>query len=181
MADYNVEIKARCTNPDEIRQILSMANADFRGKDRQIDSYFNVQNGRLKIREGAIENGLIQYHREDVDEPKQSNYMVYKSSNNKLLKELLTKALGLLTVVDKEREIYYIDNVKFHIDTVKGLGDFIEIEANGTHNDDDDNDESKDTIRNQCKYYLKMLRISNQDLIPFSYSDMMLKQVKAIA
>ena len=45
------------------------------------------------------------------------------------LKEVLTKALGVLTVVDKKREIYFIGNVKFHIDTVESLGTFIEIEA----------------------------------------------------
>jgi adenylate cyclase class IV len=31
--------------------------------------------------------------------------------------------------VDKKREIYFINNVKFHIDTVDGAGSFIEIEA----------------------------------------------------
>ena len=31
--------------------------------------------------------------------------------------------------MDKKREIYFIHNVKFHIDNVKNLGTFIEIEA----------------------------------------------------
>lgn len=31
--------------------------------------------------------------------------------------------------MDKLREIYFIENVKFHLDVVKGLGTFGEIEA----------------------------------------------------
>ncbi|HFD33211.1 MAG TPA: CYTH domain-containing protein, partial [Gammaproteobacteria bacterium] len=41
----------------------------------------------------------------------------------------LTAALGIFKIVDKQRRIYFIGNVKFHIDEVKGLGSFVEIEA----------------------------------------------------
>jgi len=37
-----IEIKAKCTNPDEIRKILSAQKARFIGEDHQIDTYFNV-------------------------------------------------------------------------------------------------------------------------------------------
>ncbi len=46
----------------------------------------------------------------------------YRSNPNSSLKKILAKALGILVVVDKQREIYFIDNVKFHLDTVKELG-----------------------------------------------------------
>ena len=32
-------------------------------------------------------------------------------------------------MIDKEREIYFVGNVKIHIDAVRGLGHFVEIEA----------------------------------------------------
>jgi len=35
---------------------------------------------------------------------------------------ILLDALEIVTVIEKTREIYYIDNVKFHLDTVNGLG-----------------------------------------------------------
>ena len=51
----NVEIKARCNSPEKIHQILKAQNAEFKGIDHQIDTYFDVPNGRLKLREGNIE------------------------------------------------------------------------------------------------------------------------------
>jgi predicted adenylyl cyclase CyaB len=35
----------------------------------------------------------------------------------------------VLATVDKHREIYFVGNVKFHLDTVEGLGTFVEIES----------------------------------------------------
>lgn len=46
----NVEIKARSNNQGEIREILQSRGADFKGIDHQIDTYFVVPNGRLKLR-----------------------------------------------------------------------------------------------------------------------------------
>jgi adenylate cyclase, class 2 len=168
MENFNIEIKAKCSFQEDIRKILKESKATFAGEDHQIDTYFNVSNGRLKLREGNIENTLIHYDREDKEEPKLSDYLLYKTKPGELLKELLTKALGVLTIIDKEREIYLLDNVKIHLDTVKELGTFIEIEVIGKKENE------KDKLLNKCKYYLKLFRIKDEDLIPFSYSDMKL-------
>ena len=170
MKRTNIEIKARCNDHEVIRKILLSGNAEFKGVDNQIDSYFKVNSGRLKLREGNIENALIHYNREDKDEPKESDILLYKTSKNSLLKELLTKALGEIITVNKEREIYFIGNVKFHLDKVEGLGEFIEIEAIGK------DDEDKSTLMQQCKFYLNLFGISKEDLIPVSYSDMLLEK-----
>jgi len=75
-----------------------------------------------------------------------------------------------LVIVDKKREIYFIDNVKFHIDTVKNLGTFVEIEAI-----DQEGIISEDNLRKQCQKYLDLFTISKNDLISCSYSDMLLE------
>src|SRR3989304_7677704 len=111
MAHVNIEIKAKSNNQDAIREILKSKNADFKGIDHQIDTYFKVANGRLKLREGNIENHLIYYERTNKRGPKQSQILLYKSEPNSSLKEILTKSLGVLAVVDKTREIYFLDNV----------------------------------------------------------------------
>ncbi|RLD73817.1 MAG: adenylate cyclase [Bacteroidetes bacterium] len=170
MKRTNIEIKARCNDHEVVRKILISGNAEFKGIDHQIDSYFKVNSGRLKLREGNIENALIHYNREDKDEPKESDVLLYKTSKNSLLKELLTKALDKLITIDKEREIYFIGNVKFHLDKVKELGKFIEIEAIGK------GDEDKSALLQQCKFYLNLFGISKDDLIPFSYSDMLIEK-----
>ncbi len=171
MSKLNIEIKAKCKSHKHVRNILKTGNAKYIGTDHQVDSYFNVNNGRLKLREGNIENNLIHYNREDKEGPKQSDYSLYKTTPNSLLKPLMTKALGLNTVVDKKREIYMIDNVKFHLDNVKNLGKFIEIEVNGTDKS------NKQNLMEQCKFYLNLFNINNNDLIPVSYSDMLIQQL----
>src|SRR5690349_4868453 len=129
MLFLNIEIKARCQDPRHIREYLLRNNAEFKGTDLQTDTYFTVSYGRLKLREGNIENNLIFYHRPDQSGPKRSFFQLVKVEDASGLKEVLAKANGVKICVRKRREIYYIDNVKFHIDEVDDLGTFIEIEA----------------------------------------------------
>ena len=165
----NIEIKAKSANQGKIREILKSLNADFRGTDHQTDTYFNVKIGRLKLREGNIENHLIYYEREDKEGPKQSNVILYKSNPESSLKKILTKALGILVIVKKQREIYFVDNVKFHLDAIQDLGTFVEIEAI-----DKDGTIGKEKLLGQCNHYMNLFEISNEDLIPVSYSDLMM-------
>lgn len=165
----NIEIKARCVGTKRIREILKSLNARFIGTDHQIDTYFNIPKGRLKLRQGNIENSLIYYQRVDSAAPKQSDIVIFKTQPNSGLKDILTKALGVKVVVDKRRKIYFIDNVKFHIDTVEGLGKFVEIEAI-----DEKGDIGKEKLLEQCQHYLNTFGIKESDLIPNSYSDLLL-------
>jgi predicted adenylyl cyclase CyaB len=86
------------------------------------------------------------------------------------LKALLTRALGVLAVVDKTREIYFIGNVKFHIDSVKQLGSFVEIEAI-----DEMGQIGHNTLFQQCQTYMALLGIREEDLLDCSYSDMIIQ------
>lgn len=164
-----IEIKARCNEQDKVRDILKGEGADFKGLDIQTDTYFRVPHGRLKLREGNIENNLIHYDRPNQEGPKQSNVLLYRSSPGSNLKGILMKALGVLVVVEKKREIYFIDNIKFHIDTVAGLGAFIEIEAI-----DEDGSIGKEQLQKQCEHYLERFNVDEIDLIDCSYSDLLL-------
>jgi len=165
---FNIEIKAKCNFHNDVRNILESENAIYIGTDNQIDTYFKVTSGRLKLREGNIENALIHYNREDKADPKASDVLLYKSESTGLLKELLEKALGVLAVVDKKREIYFIGNAKIHLDIVKDLGEYIEIEIQGNPHDD------KSELLNKCKYLLKLFGIKDENLISYSYSDLVL-------
>ncbi|MBU0536722.1 MAG: class IV adenylate cyclase [Nanoarchaeota archaeon] len=152
-----------------MRNILQSKNADFKGTDHQIDTYFNTGNGRLKLREGNIENSLIFYKREDKAGPKKSDIILMKTEPGSAMKDILTKTLGILAVVDKKREIYFIGNVKFHLDNVEGLGTFAEIEAI-----DDDNSRTSEELLSQCRHYMKLFGIEEKNLMNNSYSDMII-------
>lgn len=171
MAILNIEIKAKCTDPANIRKILTEKKAIFKGTDNQKDTYFNVKNGRLKMREGNIEYSLIHYDREDISGPKRSDVLYYHPRKEDLIKQLLQKAIGTLVIVNKKREIYYIDNIKFHIDEVEKLGSFVEIEAI-----DKTGNIGAEKLFEQCKKYLSLFQIKDEDLINNSYSDMLIKK-----
>lgn len=166
-----IEIKARCANPQRARELLRARNAEFRGVDRQSDTYFRAPQGRLKLREGQIENSLVYYEREDQTSPKQSKVSLVSLAPRSGIKEILTQALGVLVVVEKQREIYFIENVKFHIDSVKGLGSFVEIEAM-----DLDGSQGKEKLLRQCQDFMELFGVMQENLIAGSYSDLLLAQ-----
>lgn len=170
MSHNNIEIKARCADPAFIRAYLQQQQARFVGTDEQTDTYFHVPNGRLKLRQGPIENALIFYNRENKAGPKLSEVKLFQvPAESDVLKELLAKANGIKVVVKKRRAIYFIDNVKFHIDEVEGLGSFVEIEAI-----DADGSLGLEKINAQCYYYLQTFQIPETDLLTHSYSDLLL-------
>lgn len=169
MAHLNVEIKARTSRSAELEQILEAEKARFVGVDHQLDTYFKVPKGRMKLRQGTIEKTLIHYQRPDQTGPKQSDVTLHHPEADISLKEVLENALEILVVVDKQRAIYFIDNVKFHIDTVAGLGNFVEIEAI-----DQDGSIGLEQLQLQCSHYMRLLGIQDTDLIDRSYSDMLL-------
>lgn len=164
----NVEIKARMDNQDRVRRILMAHGAEFRGLDRQCDTYFQCGQGRLKLREGNVENALIFYRRPDTPAPKVSEWEIERLLPENEIGSVLTAALGVKVVVEKEREIYFVDNVKFHIDRVEGLGRFVEIEAVG------EDASELERLHAQCSQWLELFGIEERQLEPRSYSDMLL-------
>ena len=171
----NFEFKARCKDFTAQEQLVLQEQPRFVGVDRQIDTYFNVHSGRLKLREGNIENALIHYLRTNTVGAKQSDVTLYRHNPDPSLKEALAKALGIKVVVDKTRKIYFIDNIKFHFDEVKDLGTFIEVEAI-----DYDGTRGVDQLKAQCQFWSDRFGINSDDFIAESYSDLLLAKKSSI-
>ena len=170
MPILNIEFKAATNRLNELETLLKQYNPVFIGEDHQVDTYFNVDKNRLKLREGNIENALIHYERENTAGSKSSHVLLYQHQPDKTLKEILIKTLGIKAVVDKKRKIYFINNVKFHFDTVAGLGTFVEVEAI-----DKDGSIGKEKLQAQCNEYAALLTIAAEDYCSVSYSDMVLQ------
>ncbi len=170
MKILNYEFKARTARLDELEAKLLALNPVFKGIDFQVDTYFNVADGRLKLREGNIENSLIYYKRENTSGAKQSDVLLYKHNPDKSLKEILIRSNGIKVIVEKQRKIYIVDNVKFHFDTIADLGTFVEVEAI-----DSTGEIGIDKLKEQCKYFADFLEIAETDYVSESYSDLILK------
>jgi ribosomal-protein-alanine N-acetyltransferase len=176
MPIHIIEFKARVADIDAKEALLRSLNPVFKGEDRQVDTYFNVKEGRLKLREGNIENALIWYNRANTAGSKLSEVLLHKHNPGTALKEILLKLHGVKVVVDKKRRIYFIDNVKFHFDEVQGLGQFIEVEAI-----DETGELGQEKLQQQCDYYAAMFAINAENYIAFSYSDLLLERQSTIA
>ena len=174
MSILNIEFKASTNKLVELEALLQQQNPLFIGEDHQVDTYFNILKGRLKLREGNIENALIHYEREDFAGAKSSHVLLYQHQPDKILKEILIKTLGVKAVVDKKRKIYFINNVKFHFDTVKDLGTFVEVEAI-----DKDGSIGKEKLQAQCDEYAVLFNIDVKDFASVSYSDMIVEKIIA--
>ena len=162
------EIKARCDDHEPYRRILQEAGARSVGRDHQIDTYYDVPHGRLKLRHGTIENNLIHYRRHDEAGPKRSDVHLYRVGNGRDLNALLGSALPVLVEVDKQREIFFVDNVKIHLDRVSRLGTFVEIEAI-----DSDGTNSAAALERQCREWMDRFGITEDRLVRRSYSDLL--------
>ncbi len=166
----NFEFKAKVSNIDKYEEKLLTLQPKYIGIDHQIDTYFNVNSGRLKLREGNIENALINYDRANISGSRESDVILYQHKPNIALKNILVKQLGIKVVVCKKRKIYFIDNVKFHFDTVDLLGTFIEVEAINY-----DGAYSLEKLKNQCEQYFSFFDLASKDIIEKSYSDLIIE------
>ncbi len=172
MKHINIEIKARCFHPETVEAFLFAHNANFEGIDLQKDTYFNIPKGRLKLRQGNIENNFIYYKRNNQKGPKQSDFYIVSVTKSTELASLLTEALGVKVIVEKKRKIFFLDNIKVHLDEVPGLGNFVEIEASNIF----DPGISTEILFQQCTELMQHFNIKEEDLIHNSYSDMLIEK-----
>ena len=89
---------------------------------RNIDTFFDVPTGRLKLR--TFENGLgelIQYHRANTTGPTESRYVLAPTNEPEALKEALSNALGIRAVIRKRRVVHMVGRTRIHLDRVEGI------------------------------------------------------------
>lgn len=141
----NLELKVRCS-PEQFAAIRSraLARCDNRlSVSRQVDTYFAVPTGRLKLREivpadGAASAELIAYDRPDEDGPRWSRYrrVPIPISEAMELRTALSETIGVAVVVAKTREVAIHGRTRIHLDVVDGLGPFVELETVVADEDD---------------------------------------------
>jgi adenylate cyclase len=126
----NIEIKARIGNLQSLaRQAAAIAD---RGPIEivQDDTFFPSPNGRLKLRAFSADDGqLIFYRRADAEGPKESFYVLSPTDSPDTLREALTQAYGQAGRVHKHRTLFMVGRTRVHLDDVRDLGQFLELEV----------------------------------------------------
>ena len=127
----NVQLKERCPDLEGVRARAERLGAGYAGTFSQRDTFFVSGGlGRLKLREpddGPAE--LIAYRRADLAAARSSDYDIYPVADPDRLRAVLTAALGEAGVVEKRRRLYLLDRTRIHLDQVRELGDFVELET----------------------------------------------------
>jgi adenylate cyclase class 2 len=149
--------------------------AEAHGTLTQRDTYFEVSNGRLKLREetGAVPQ-LIAYERSNLAGQRESRYRIVEVDQPDELLLVLSTVLGVKVVIAKERRLFLWDGVRIHLDRVDGLGHFIEFEA-AAHADSD-----LSHAEAQVVTLRRAFGIDSADVIGGSYCDLTDSWVHAI-
>ena len=124
----NLELKIKCDFFNEVKNCLEEINADYTGELNQKDIYFRVENRLLKLRIENGEQSLIKYTRDETGKDRWSDFQVIKLPDRNA-EDFFEDLFDIETVVEKKRLVYIYDNTRIHLDKVKGLGEFLELET----------------------------------------------------
>lgn len=167
----NVEIKARVQDRELLMNRAQTLSGSQGETITQVDTFFVVPRGRLKLRDFKNGHGqLIFYERPDMDGPKLSNYSISPTADPAGLAAVLSDSLGVRGVVMKERRLFLVGQTRIHVDHVKGLGDFLELEVVLA---DGQSPEEGEVI---AQSLMKELGIQPDSLLTGAYIDLLLKE-----
>ena len=160
--DYT--LKARVIDLDPLHARLKELNATFVGTDYQRDHYFATTKGKLKWRQGTIENLITHYER--ITEQEAERTIVYRYDLHPTPEDLvqLQKSNELIQIIEKTRHIYLIAHIKIHLDLLPSGDQFLEIEAI-----DRANQFSHAELTQQCTDLQRELGIPSENRIPTGY------------
>lgn len=101
---------------------------------QQTDIYFAVPQGRLKLRQttggpDGPDSELIHYQRADQASIRASDYTRTELADPLTTARELAEQWGIRAVIRKTRGLYLWRHSRIHLDTVEGLGRFVEIET----------------------------------------------------
>ena len=126
----NIEIKAHIESVEALIPMASLIANEGPIEILQDDTFFTCENGRMKLRVFSENKGeLIFYRRADQQGPKESFYVISPTSSPETLREALSQAYGQAGRVQKHRTLFIVGRTRVHLDQVKGLDHFLELEV----------------------------------------------------
>lgn len=162
----NIELKVRHQDLGAVREAARRLGAHHEWTRTQKDTYFAVPDARLKVREMPTEAEIIFYRRSDATTPRPSTYTLVPVGDPGAACALLGELWAEAGVVEKQRELWLWHNVRIHLDTVTGLGTFVELE--GVIGPDADASVS----RTRVDRAIEALGLAGGEPVPASYRDL---------
>lgn len=171
---YNYEFKAYYNDLQKAEKICSDMGAKKIRTNAQIDTYFSVKHGKLKIREDNNQFSLIYYKRLNTAKARSCNYeKVDLTDQKEVLFTILNEALGEISRVKKERISFVTEQAIINIDKFDLIGNFVEVEVLM------EKTKSKEEAVLLAKELQTKLEVRSSDIVSFSYADLSAMYEKA--
>lgn len=166
----NLEIKGKIENREEFQHLVEDSGAKYVETISQEDVYFHSKSGKLKLRIFSSSSSELIYYDRNEEQGKQrwSFWDAYPLDDPRKLEKILSKSLGVRAVVIKERALYTYKNARIHLDRVKNLGEYFEIESRVV----DTEKQAAQTLEE----LIEKLEIYADNLMNCSYVDLIEKQ-----
>jgi predicted adenylyl cyclase CyaB len=165
----NLEIKVKLTSHKEVKEILKRNKIPFKELLLQKDIYYKVDKGFLKLRVENDKQTLIFYDRNEKSKKRWSDYHLLEIDNTDTNK-YLRRFLDVQTIVNKKRELYLYKGTRIHLDYVKGLGCFLELETQVINGLAD--------AEERFSFMMDLLKLKDKKEIRASYKDLLLAKDK---
>jgi len=164
-------IKAFCPDFQPIRHILTSLGATCVEQKEQIDYFFWLPiradapaSRRLKLRVENQQPRWIYYYDRSQDSSSLVTFQRFEVCDP-IIKDILATALGIKTVVQKQREVWRLPQMICNLDHLDGVGQIFEMELEVT---------DQDQHVHQAEYYQRLFQPylgaavhgSNEDLVP---------------
>ena len=125
----NIEIKASVESIEALLPKAAALASEGPIDIEQDDTFFRCESGRLKLRAfSGTEGQLIFYRRANQQGPKESFYVITPTASPETLREALSLAYGQVGRVVKKRTLLLVGRTRVHLDRVRDLGQFLELE-----------------------------------------------------
>lgn len=162
----NYEIKCRIDDRKKVTEIKKALSKYIHSIEKQTDIYYKIRNGRLKLRIiNDTDGSLILYNRAEKKNKRISKYTISKTKDFRELDFILKKQFDTLVTVIKKRDVYISKNVRVHLDSVKNLGSYLEIEIIYERLSD---------AKKQMQELITKLELDETKFIKESYSDLLI-------
>jgi len=160
----NLEIKVPYKNLGMLTAGLTAIKAEFKKVLVQKDTYYKTDKGLLKLRVDGDKTELIYYNRNEKNAKRWSEYYTLQISDSKP-EQFFPHLYNIEVVVKKRRKLYMYKNTRIHLDTVQGLGAFVELESMVKTTRKAAEKEFKFVVENLQLPVDKELRMSYRDLL----------------
>ncbi|ADI75067.1 adenylyl cyclase CyaB [Methanohalobium evestigatum Z-7303] len=171
-----VEVKAR-TDLETARKMLEDEGARFIETEHHFDSYYNAPHRDFASTDEALRirsrdnKTFLTYKGKKMDSVSKTREEFETPVDSENMRNILL-SLGFREygIVEKEREVYKLDDFVIALDSVEQLGEFIEVELESEPGSDIEHNSSK------IFEFLNKLGIEEKDSIRKSYLELVMEE-----